>query len=230
MPEPIASTARNLNLGSSPNPSHINYYGARIVESAKNVGPKEAVEGACRHYHEGKVPKGAFAPAVLAQHMMGVGWRDPLRRFCESTPMNRRFGANRVLEAGDNMTPSMFTGIVGQLMVDQVWAAWEDPAYIADSLVTTFPAGPNLGEHKVPGHSKVVDEPSTVGPGDEIPRTTYNPRFYILPAVEKKAFITETTWEALESDLTGQSYASARDIGRAFDAARIRSATKNARS
>lgn len=143
----------------------------------------------------------------LAEQMLGYDWHPRLERY------RRAIFEGRLKEAADAVDASSFVNITGQLLVDAVWDKYNSPEFIGRRLVRTVPCGPNLGEHKVPGHSRVLNAPSRVQPGESFPHTVFRERWKVLAKPEKYGEICAVTFEMIASDLTGQARESAESVG-----------------
>lgn len=115
-----------------------------------------------------------------------------------------------LLEAGVNTTA--FSNITGQLMVNEVMAAYDNPAYIADQLVTVRPTRLPRGE-KIIGLSQIGDEAEAIGEAQPYPFVGFGEDWIETPETIKRGMICPITREAIVEDLTGQILDRARQVG-----------------
>lgn len=126
---------------------------------------------------------------------------------------------NRVhlLEAAEAVDASAFSNITGQLLVTEIKQKYNAPEFIGDKLMRKIPnPGGNLGTHKIPYLSDVIDKASTLEQGQPYPQTRFNESWVTMPSPEKRGLICTVTMEMLLSDLTGQAQDSAASIGRSM--------------
>lgn len=139
----------------------------------------------------------------LAQGLLGYNWRDIVTR-----PVH-------VLEATEAQDASAFAHITGQLLVTIVQEQYKAPEFIGDRVVDTIdePIPVNMGVHKVPKISQVVDGPSLVEPGMPYQASRLVEDWVSYPAVGKYGEIMNVTLEAVMTDRTGQIQDTAAKLG-----------------
>lgn len=139
----------------------------------------------------------------LAEGLLGHDWQSMLSR-----PVH-------ALEATEAVDASAFTHITGQLLVTIVQEQYQAPEFIGDQLVDTVdePAPVNLGEHKVPMVSQIIDGPSLVEPTMPYPMSKMVEDWVSYPAVGKFGEIMNVSLEAVMADRTGQIQDTAAKLG-----------------
>ena len=177
--------------------------GQKLMEFANAHGISKTTQFFQESLQKGRITMEQVSFRNLAEATMGHNWPDRLKE-ARMIPL---------MESTSPIGPSLFTAISGQLLVDETWKGWGDPAFIGRKLVRVIPCGPNLGEHTVPGHSQVLDDAGEVQPGENYPRTKFRGRFKVLPKPVKKGLICELTFEAIYSDLVGDRAEAARTVG-----------------
>ena len=108
-------------------------------------------------------------------------------------------GSARLVESA--VDTSAFSNITGQIVYSQVLQAWNDPAFIGDSLVTTIPT--QFSGEKIPGISGLGDEAEAIAEGDEYPLVGNSEEWVETPETTKRGFIVPVTKEAIFFDRTG---------------------------
>ncbi len=106
-------------------------------------------------------------------------------------------------EAAGPVERSAFSNITGQIVYNEVMDAWNQPGYIADSLVTNVPTAFLDGE-RIPGISVVGDDAEVVGEGQPYPYSGLSEQYVDTPPPLKRGHIVSLTMESLIADRTGQ--------------------------
>lgn len=183
------------------------YYG--LVESH---GPERGQDELRKLVHfmrkNGQIREHDISLRALAEGILGENFQQKLMRHAA--------GAYRgVFESQTAIDVSAFSNITGQLYVDRVLENYKNPAFIANTLVTTIGVtNGNLGTHREPWLSRVLDEPSAIQPGGLYPMTSFKEQYIDLPAVGKFGEQIGITLEMIVSDLTRQANTAADDLGR----------------
>jgi len=153
---------------------------------------------------ERKISVGDFSIRRMAEAFIGEGWSDVLQRNV----------TNRVAEASDGVSASLFTAITGQLLVNEIREKYELASLLGDQLATNIPVtNGNLGTQKVPYLSDVRDLGEKLEEAEPYPQTSFAGQFINYPGIEKHGRICSVTMEAIFSDLTSQILDSARSVG-----------------
>lgn len=118
-------------------------------------------------------------------------------------------GRMSLVEAGVNSTA--FSNITGQLLVNTVMEAYDDPIFISDQLVTTQTTRLPKGE-KIPGMSRIGNEAEAIGEGQPYPLVAFGEDWIETPETIKRGMIVPLTREAIVQDLTGLILERARDV------------------
>lgn len=106
------------------------------------------------------------------------------------------------MEAGDAVTTTAFSNIIGQITYSTVLEALESPDNIAMSLVTEDTATTQLPEI-IPGISMIGDRAQDTGEDEDYPRVGLTEEFITIPEKIKDGFILPLTEEAIWEDKTG---------------------------
>lgn len=148
----------------------------------------------------------------LAENLLGRSKTEQIRKL-----HHIREGATHLLEATEAIDASAFADITGQLLVTEIKEKYNAPEFISDQLCRTIPnPGGNLGTHKIPYLSDVVDIASTLEAAQPYPQTRFQESWVTMPAPERRGLICALTLEMVVSDLTGQAQDSAASIGRSM--------------
>lgn len=150
-----------------------------------------------------------FSLRELAWAFCGEGWPRAL-----SPERLERHGQQALLEAGEGVDVSAFSGITGQLFYSKIMEGWQRASRVADALVQTVPT--RLDGEKLPwlGHIDGGDE--EVRPGQPFPEVGFGERFIETPRTTKKGRILSLTREAIFFDHTAQMIRQAIDLGEAL--------------
>lgn len=162
-----------------------------------------------------RIAEGAMRPddvniPLLAEAIFGM---EKMREtfYHDSSPDRRT-----ILEAGPvdpsaMLNISTFSLAVGGLVEAKIIAAFNNPAYIGDRLVTTQPTNKN-GEKMIGVHGS-ADEGKTRAPGKPHARTGLGNHYIQTPELEEKALAIDITKEVVRYDLTGDVLRKANGIG-----------------
>jgi len=99
------------------------------------------------------------------------------------------------------VTTSAFSNITGQIVYNEVMAAWNNPAFIADQLVTTVNTSFLDGE-KIPGISVAGDMAEAVAEAQPYPLTGLAESWIETPRPVKRGHILPLTREVIIADRT----------------------------
>lgn len=179
--------------------------GRHLRKFAEAHGVLKAVQFLQEARKAGKISPRQISLLDLAEGLVGRGWARTLGAYQK--------GAFALLEANEAVDASQFSDIVGQLMVDRIYEKYNAADFVLSKAVDTIPVTTNLGTHKVPGLSRVVDDAQITHPGMDALQTTFVEEYITYPAVEKRNLICAVTLEMIRSDLTGQANESADDVG-----------------
>lgn len=176
----------------------------------RNFARQHGVEKTVQFFKEGVAAHKAGKPGIsprqislrgLAEGILGHNWARKLGR------------PSRFLEGPEAVDVSAFTDITGQLLVDSLYEKYNAADFVLSKMVSVEPVTTNLGPHKVPGLSKVVDDGKKVQPGMPIPQTTFDEEWKTYQGPHRRALICAVTLEMIRADLTGQAQESAENIG-----------------
>lgn len=123
-------------------------------------------------------------------------WRD------NNGGIGEGYSVTALAEAAGPVEKSAFSNITGQIVYNEVMDAWNQPAYLADSLVTNVPTAFLDGE-RIPGISVVGDDAEVVGESEPYPYSGLSEQYVDTPAPAKRGHIVSLTREAIISDRTG---------------------------
>ena len=205
---------------------------ATIVRKPKQVGKKRLGQALCEQFYglveahgpdmaqdelrklvhhmraKGQIRDADLSLRAIAEGILGENWQQKVLRHGAAA-------GRGVFESQLAIDVSAFSNITGQLFVDRIITAYNNPEFIGDKLMTTIPVtNGNLGSHKEPWLSRVLDEPSAIMPGGNYPMTSFKEQYLTLPAVGKYGEQLAITMEAIYSDLTRQMFSAADDVGR----------------
>lgn len=118
-------------------------------------------------------------------------------------------GRESFIEADVNSTA--FLNITGQLLVNTVMQAYNDPIFIGDSLCTTQPTRLPRGE-KIPGLAEIGNEAEAIGENKPYPLVGFGEDWIETPEAIKRGMIIGLTREIIVQDLTARLIENARRI------------------
>lgn len=116
----------------------------------------------------------------------------------------------RLHEAGVNT--AMFSNITGQIVFSMILDEWNDPVYIADSLVTNTPT--SFSGERIPGIGAIGDEAEVIGEGEAYPMAGVSEEWIETPETTKRGFIVPVTKEAIFFDRVGLVLKRAGDVAK----------------
>jgi hypothetical protein len=161
------------------------------------------------------IAKGAMRPdevniPLLAEAIFGM---EKTREFFyhDSGPDRRTILESGPLDPSAMLNINTFSLTVGGLLEARIIAAFNNPAYIGERLVTTMPTRKN-GE-KMIGVTGTASEGKTRAPGKPHPRTGLGNHYITTPELEEKALAIDITKEVVRYDLTGDVLRQAGAIG-----------------
>lgn len=114
-----------------------------------------------------------------------------------------------LIESGVSSTA--FMHITGQLLVNEVQQAYQDPAFIGDQLCTVTTTRLPRGE-KIPGLAEIGNEAEAVGEGKPYPMVGFGEDWIETPETIKRGMIIGLTREIIVADLTGRLIENAQRI------------------
>lgn len=164
------------------------------------------------------IKPGQISIRALAESIGSIGGRNPT----ELTDANFRQGLQplALLEAGSEaaVQPSAFGNInsfgsaFGGLLEVKVLEAYDDPAFIGDTLMPTEQSGQRY--EKRPGIANLGDSAEVMAPGAPHPRVQMSERYIETPQTVKRGLAIDVTREAVFFDQTNQVMDRAADVGR----------------
>jgi hypothetical protein len=119
-----------------------------------------------------------------------------------------------ILEAGDGVDSTAFSNITGQIMYTTILQAFENPMFVASSLVRTIPT--QLNGEKIPGIGQIGDKAAETAEGMPYERAGLDEEYIETPTTRKYGFIVPVTKEAIFFDRTGVILDRARQVGEAL--------------
>lgn len=149
----------------------------------------------------GDVDVNGFSVKECALEMMG-------RQYVERLDPR---GGSFIMEAGDAVDSTAFSNITGQLIINKVMEAYQQPAFWASGLVQTIST--RLSGEKIPGIGKIKDETPTVNEGMPYENFGFGEDYIETPATTKRGFIVSVTKEAIFFDRTGLILSRAAEVG-----------------
>ena len=177
----------------------------------KDYGARGTMERAYEAIDSGKLSlrTPGFDLRGFADGLLGDQWAASLKTHAGRT-------AERGFEATEAVDPSVFSHIVGQLLIREVQMGYENPEFIGDRLFRTIPEPTTasiLGPLLVPMVSNVLDLPEPISPEMPYPDTTVAEDWITLPAIVKWGRVLNVSLEAILQDRTGQLRDRAMNIG-----------------
>lgn len=183
------------------------YYG--LIEAHGHDGGQDELRKLVHFMRKnGQIRERDISLRALAEGILGENFQQKLIRHA--------VGAYRgVFESQTAIDVSAFSNITGQLYVDRVLENYKNPAFVANTLATTIGVtNGNLGTHREPWLSRVMEEPSPIQPAGLYPMATFKEQYIDLPAVGKFGEQGGITLEMIVGDLTRQANTAFDDLGR----------------
>ena len=125
------------------------------------------------------------------------------REIIESWLPDGGYSVTELSEAGAGaVTTGAFSRITGQIVYNEIMDAWNNPAFIADQLVTNVPTAFLDGE-KIAGISAVGDDAEAIGETQPYPLTGITEAYVETPRPVKRGHILALSKELIIADRTG---------------------------
>lgn len=125
--------------------------------------------------------------------------------------MNPAYAGSSVMESSSAVDSTAFSNITGQLLINEVLAAYESPAFTISQAFRTMSS--RLSGERIPGLDGVGDKTETVAEGMPFPSAGFGENYIDTPATTKKGLIIPVTKEAIFFDRTGLILEHARQVG-----------------
>lgn len=123
----------------------------------------------------------------------------------------RNGGGVAVMEAGDAVDSTAFSNITGQLVINEIMAAYESEEFMFSRMFKTVST--NLSGEKIPGITGLGDKTQTIAEGMPYPNVGIGEDYTETPATDKHGLIVPVTKEAIFFDRTGLMLERASKVG-----------------
>jgi hypothetical protein len=180
-----------------------------LKQMMRTLGAREA----CRQITEslqrsaaGEI--GHLKPTDFSLRELAEGLVDNGREWVQS--MDPRYGSS-VMESSSAVDSTAFSNITGQLLINEVLAAYESPAFTISQLFRTMSS--RLSGERIIGLDNVGDKTETVAEGMPFPSAGFTENYIDTPQTTKKGLIIPVTKEAIFFDRTGLILEHARQVG-----------------
>jgi hypothetical protein len=176
----------------------------RLKQTVTDMGLDNASKLFVEAVREGKIKKDKLSLRGLAQGFLGDGWFQTLNQI--------KMG--RTLESTDAVDASAFSNITGQLLMNEIKARYEAADFELSSLVRTVDnINGNLKENIVPWLGSIASDPYNIQSQEPYPRVKFGENYITEPAIAHRGFICEVSLAMIYSDLTGQVFEAAGQVG-----------------
>jgi hypothetical protein len=125
--------------------------------------------------------------------------------------MNPAYAGSSVMESQSAVDSTAFANITGQLLINEVLAAYESPAFTISQAFRVMSS--RLSGERVPGMDNVGDKAETVNEGMPFPSVGFGENYIDTPVTTKRGLIIPVTKEAIFFDRTGLILEHARQVG-----------------
>lgn len=155
--------------------------------------------------------RGHLKPADFSIRALAEGLVENGREWVQS--MDPAY-ASSVTESMDAVDSTAFSNVTGQLLINAVMEAYNNPAFAISNL---FPViSTRLNGERIPGIGKVGDKGEIVEEGMPFPHVGLGEDYIDTPATDKRGLIIPITKEAIFFDRTGLILERAREVGEAL--------------
>jgi hypothetical protein len=167
------------------------------------LGPKETCRRLTEALREGHLKPSDFSLRDMAEELVTDG-REWVRT------LDPRYGVS-VLENTGAVDTTTFLNITGQLLINSVLDAYNNPAY---SISALFPrVSTRLSGERIPGIGQIGDKAESVKEGMPFPHVGLGEDYIDTPVTDKKGLILPVTKEAIFFDRTGLLLERAQEVG-----------------
>ena len=174
------------------------------------------VRQACTHITEslqrsrnGEI--GHLKPSDFSIRDLAEGLVEGGREWVRSMDPSR---GDSIMESMDAVDSSAFSNVTGQLIINELMAAYENPAFAISGMFRSVPT--RLSGERIPGIGKLGDATESVGEGMPFPHVGVGEDYIDTPATDKKGLIVPVTKEAVFFDRTGLLLERAREVGKSI--------------
>lgn len=168
---------------------------------------------ACRHITESlqataRGEHGHLRPSDFSIRELAEGMVENGREWVQSLDPSRGVS---VMESMSAVDTTAFSNITGQLLINEVMAAYESPAFTISQMFRTMNS--RLSGEKIPGMAGIGDKSESVSEGMPFPHAGFGEDYIETPATTKRGLIIPVTKEAIFFDRTGLLLENARSVG-----------------
>jgi hypothetical protein len=125
--------------------------------------------------------------------------------------MNPAHAGTSVMESQAAVDTTAFSNITGQLLINEIMAAYESPAFAISAMFRTMSS--RLSGERIPGIGSLGDKSESVDELMPFPHVGLGEDYIDTPATTKRGLIVPITKEAIFFDRTGLILERGREVG-----------------